>query len=77
MKVTIKIILVFLNNSFFNSSNHENERQKKKLYFIFHFYKNEKQMGALKRKSRNLLNMKVVAKSVYEKYNSKNHFFEK
>ena len=50
---------------------------KKKLYFIFHFYKNKKRMVALKIKSRKLLNMKVVAKSVYEKYNSKNHFFEK
>ena len=50
---------------------------KKKLYFIFHFYKNKKRMVALKIKSRKLLNMKVVPKSVYEKYNSKNHFFEK
>ena len=32
----------------------------KELYFIFHFYENEKRMRALKMQSKNLLNVKIV-----------------
>ena len=46
-------------------------KNKKRTVFRFpFFYENEKRMRALKIQSKNVLNMKMEAKSVYGQYNS-------
>ena len=53
VKIIMKLILIYLSNSFFQILD-ENEKQKTKCISISIFYENEKQMKALKIKSKNL-----------------------
>ena len=59
VKVTIKLISIFLSNSFFNSF--MKMKSEKRTAFCFSFlFENEKRLRALKIQSKNLLNMKIV-----------------
>ena len=61
VKITIKLMLIFLSNSFFNSF----MKMKKEKWTVFRFpffYENEKRTGLLKIQSKALLNMKMVVK---------------
>ena len=61
VKITIKLILIFLSNSFFNSF----MKMKNKKWTVFRFsffHKNEKRMRVLKIQGQALLNMKMVVK---------------
>ena len=57
--ITIKLILICLNNSFFNSFM-KTKNEKRNLFRFPFFNENEKQMKALKIQTKNLLNMKMV-----------------
>ena len=61
VKITIKLILIFLSNSFFNSL--MKMKNEKWTVFRFPFFcENEKRMRLLKFQSKTLLNMKMVLK---------------
>ena len=61
VKITIKLILIFLSNSFFNFFMKIKNEKWTAFRFPF-FYENEKRMRVLKIQSKTLLNMKMVVK---------------
>ena len=61
VKMTIMLILIFLNNSFFNSFI-KTKNEKRTVFRFPFFYKNEKQMRVLKIQNKTRLNMKMVGK---------------
>ena len=63
VKITIKLILIFLSNSFFNPFMKMKHEKQTVLRFSF-FYENEKWMTALKIQSKNLLNMKIIVNNL-------------
>ena len=59
LKITIKLVLIFLSNSFSNSFM-KMKNEKRTVYSSPIFYENEKRMAELKIESKNLLDMKIV-----------------
>ena len=59
MVIIIKLILICLNNSFFNSFMKTNNEKRTVFRFPF-FYENIKRMKVLKIQTKNLLNMKMT-----------------
>ena len=59
LKITIKLALIFLSNSFSNSFM-KMKNEKRTVYSSPIFYENEMRMAELKIESKNLLDMKIV-----------------
>ena len=59
LKITIKLVLIFLSNSFSNSFM-KMKNEKRTVYSSPIFYENEMRMAELKIESKNLLDMKIV-----------------